>query len=83
MRTTVTIDETLYRRLEVRAGSSGRTVDDLVEDTLRDSLGIPEERAAQPASLPPLPVSKELGWVRPGVDIYDNAALRDFLDNER
>lgn len=89
MRATVTIDEGLYRRLKARAGSSGRTYD-LVEDAVRDSLGIPAAppaRTDRPRSrdLPPflarLPTFAGRGGLLPGVDLYDNAGLRDLMDD--
>jgi len=77
MRTTVTIDDQLYRELKSRAGASGRTVGALIEDAVRDSLRAPEAIARAP--LPPLPVSGS-GGLMPGVDLTDNASLRELLD---
>jgi hypothetical protein len=77
MRTTVTIDDQLYRELKSRAGASGRTVGALIEDAVRDSLQAPDQVARAP--LPPLPVSGG-GGVMPGVDLDDNVSLRELMD---
>jgi hypothetical protein len=77
MRTTVTIDDQLYRELKSRAGASGRTVGALIEDAVRDSFQAPGRTARPP--LPPLPVSGG-GGVMPGVDLDDNASLRELMD---
>jgi Ribbon-helix-helix protein, copG family len=77
MRTTVTIDDRLYRELKSRAGASGRTVGALIEDAVRDSFRAPDQVARGP--LPPLPVSGG-GGLMPGVDLDDNASLRELMD---
>ena len=38
MRTTINIDEDLYRRAKARAARSGRTVSELIEDAVRAAL---------------------------------------------
>lgn len=75
MRTTVTIDEALYRKVKERAASSGRTVSQVIGDALRESLRTrprTQERRE-------LPVSGGSG-VLPGIDLADNAAVRDAMD---
>jgi len=86
MRATVTIDDALYRQLEARAGTSGRAVEDLVEDAVRDSLRDPEVPPARTGPsradlLDRLPTFEGRGGLQPGVDIYDNAGLRDLMDD--
>jgi Ribbon-helix-helix protein, copG family len=78
MRTTVTIDDQLYRELKARAGASGRTVGALIEDAVRDSLQAPPRSARETRR--PLPVFKGKPGLMPGVDLHDNAALRELLD---
>lgn len=78
MRTTVTIDDHLYRELKSRAGASGRTVGALIEDAVRDSFQAPDQVARAP--LPPLPVFQGKPGLMPGVDLDDNAALRELMD---
>jgi hypothetical protein len=78
MRTTVTIDDHLYRELKSRAGASGRTVGALIEDAIRDSLQARHDAARTP--LPPLPVFLGQPGLMPGVDLHDNAALLTLMD---
>ncbi len=79
-RTTITIDEDLLDRIKVRAARERTTVSSMIEEELR--LG--EARRAQQESsgrgrfrLPTF----DLGEPKPGVDITDNAALRDLMDD--
>ena len=75
MRTTVTIDDALYRRVKSHAAQSGRTVGAVIEDAIRASLAgsRPKLDAVD------LPVYGGSG-VQPGVDLTSNAALRDTMD---
>ena len=76
MRTTVRIDDGLYREVKARAARSGRTVGELIEDALRASL-----HAAPAAGTPlrPLPVFGGSG-VMPGVDLTSNASIRGAME---
>ena len=38
MRTTITIDESLYRRAKARAAQTGRTVSEVIGDAVREAL---------------------------------------------
>jgi hypothetical protein len=76
MRTTVRIDDDLYRRVKSRAAQSGRTVSDVIEDALRDAL---RSRPRGGGKLPSLPVYGGSGTM-PGVDLTSNAALRELMD---
>lgn len=76
MRTTITIDDELYRRAKARAARTGQTVSQVIEDAVREALR-PHGRGAAP--LRALPVFRG-GGLRPGVDLTDNAALRDVMD---
>lgn len=76
MRTTIRIDEQLYRRVKAFAGASGRTVSEVIEDAVREALRprSPDREATA------LPVFGGSG-VLPGVDLADNAALLDAMDD--
>lgn len=76
MRTTIRIDDELYRRAKSRAASSGRTVSEVIEDAVREALR-PLSRNRDEVS--PLPSFGGSG-VLPGVDLGDSAALRDRMD---
>lgn len=77
MRTTVTIDDSLYRRVKARAAQTGRTVSDVVGDALREALR-PRSHDRQPQQLPVFGGSGLL----PGVDLTSNASLRDVMDED-
>lgn len=77
MRTTIRIEDALYRRAKTLAAKSGRTVSSVIEDAVRAGLE-PAPRTA-PAGLQELPVFGGSG-VLPGVDLSDPAALRDTMD---
>ncbi|MEI8260217.1 MAG: hypothetical protein WCG77_01780 [Actinomycetes bacterium] len=79
MRTTVTIDDTLYREARTVAAARDCTVGSVIEDALRHHLRLLHEaRDAHDQNLPELPTSP--GKPRPGISIDDNAAVRDVLD---
>lgn len=77
MRTTITIDDELYRTVKQRATRSGRTIGEIIEDALRRALD--ERNSANIEPLAPLPTYGGTG-VLPGVDLANNAALRDLMD---
>lgn len=76
MRTTIRIDDELYRTLKMRAAASGRTVAEVIEDAVRAGLARDDDGDAD---LEPLPTFEGTG-VMPGVDVHSNAALRDAMD---
>lgn len=76
MRTTIRIDETLYRRAKAKAAQTGRTVSEVIEDAVRESLRPGSRRGAAVAPLPTFGGS----GVMPGVDLNSSAALRDVMD---
>jgi hypothetical protein len=75
MRTTIRMDDELYRRVKARAAAEGRPVAEVISDAVRMAL------ARQPAaeSLPALPTYGGSG-VLPGVDLSSNASLREVMD---
>jgi plasmid stability protein len=78
MRTTIRIDDALYRATKLRAAASGRTVGELIEDALRAALA---GRPAEAATAEPLPVFGGSG-VMPGVDLADSRTINDLLDDD-
>jgi Ribbon-helix-helix protein, copG family len=76
VRTTITIDDDLYRQITSAAARSGRTVGSLIEDAVRDALAA---RDRPPGTLAPLPTFGGSGTL-PGVDLGDSAALRELMD---
>lgn len=76
MRTTIRIDDDLYRRAKTRAAREGRTVGELIEDAVRTSL---QPRRRTDRDLDELPVYGGSGLL-PGVDLDDRSALIDLMD---
>ena len=76
MRTTVRIDDDLYRRVKTHAAQTGRTVGDVIEDALRDAF---RSRPRSSSTLPHLPTYGGSGTM-PGVDLTSNVALRELMD---
>lgn len=77
MRTTVNLDDDLFREAKQAAARSGRTLGALIEDALRVTLLRTEEHGHEPVLLLTVP-----GRVRPGVDLSDNAALLELMDSD-
>lgn len=79
MRTTLVIDDDLFRDLKQAAARRGCTITSIVEDALRVALLVDEGEH----ELVDLPVAGEDGGLLPGVDIYDGRRLRALLDEGR
>jgi Ribbon-helix-helix protein, copG family len=79
MRTTLSIDDDLYRRAKAAAALQGSSVTSLIEDALRRALDTP----SAPAPVPELPVGRETGGPLPGIDLHDARALAAVLDEGR
>lgn len=77
VRTTVRIDDDLYRRVKQRAATEGRTVAAVLEDAVR--LGM-THAGATGAAAPFVTPRQGRGGLAPGVDVASNAAWRDLLD---
>ena len=76
MRTTLNIDDDIYRQVRIRAAEEGSTVTSLVEQALIELLQQPR-RARAPFRIRPL----RPGWDPvPGVDPHDNSALLDIVE---
>lgn len=78
MRTTIRIEDALYRRAKSRAAQTGQTVSEVIEDAVREALRPGNRRTGE---VEPLPVFGGSG-VLPGVDLSSNAALRERMDEE-
>lgn len=75
MRTTLILPDHVVRELKRRAARTGRTLSDVVAETLRRGLG----KEDPPSSLPPLPVL-QLG--KPLVDVANREALYRAMEDE-
>lgn len=76
MRTTIRIDEDLYRQAKAAASSEGRPVSQLIEDAVRTAL---QPRRDTPDNVEDLPVFGGSGLL-PGVDLDDRRSLLDLMD---
>ncbi len=75
MRTTVILPDDLFRRAKAKAAREGRTLTSLVEEALRANL----EPRATPRKRIKLKVDNG-GGMLVDLDLSNNAAVRDFLD---
>ena len=78
MRTTIRIDDELYRQVKALAARSGRTVAAVLEDAVRRGLAPSEPRPAGRYAVRPMGT----GGLRPGVDLSSNAAVAEALDED-
>jgi len=79
MRTTVRLDDQLIKEAKVRAAEQGITLTQLIDESLRERLADrPRRMAAEEFRLP---TYGEHG-IRPGINLDDNRALRDLMDDE-
>lgn len=79
MRTTVTIDETLYSEVKELAELDQRTVDSVVEDALRLLIGGHKSAlSGELASLPTFPGELNIPM---GIDPNSTSEILDLLDN--
>jgi hypothetical protein len=77
MRTTVRIDHQLLSEAKALAAASGRTLDSVVEDALREKLTrTPARGSDRPIKLPTF----SGGQLRSGVDLDDTASLLDLME---
>jgi hypothetical protein len=76
MRTTVTIDDQVFRDAKQQAAREGRTLGDLITEALRARLALRHARAEEPYRV----LTYGQGGPHPGIDITNNAAVRDLMD---
>ena len=77
MRTTIKIDDELLAEAKARAAASGRTLNAVVEDALREALA---RRPARVRRRKPRFPTFTGGRLLPGVDLDDSAALLDLME---
>lgn len=79
MRTTINIDDNLYREVKEVAARSGRTVAAVFEDAVRRGLSTTESPAANKYRVRAM----GRGGLRPGIDLSSNAALAEVMVDDR
>lgn len=77
VRTTIRIDDALYRVVKAKAAQSGRTVAAVLEDAVRRGLDAPVDKAHKRYAVRPL----GRRGVRANVDLSSNAAVTEILDH--
>ncbi|MDP9121850.1 MAG: ribbon-helix-helix domain-containing protein [Acidobacteriota bacterium] len=78
-RTTIRLDGDLLAEAKQRAARSGLTLTAVIEQALRESFSRrPEKAERRPVSL----TTWGEGWLRPGVDLDDSAALLELMERE-
>ncbi|HSK50918.1 MAG TPA: CopG family transcriptional regulator [Solirubrobacterales bacterium] len=80
MRTTVRLEDALMREAKVRAAEEGITLTQLIAEALRDRLAGMRGEAGTRAAVELASYGK--GGLRPGVDLSDNRAVRDLMDED-
>lgn len=78
MRTTVTIDETLYSEVKELAAREQSSVGSVIEDALR--LLLREHKFALSLELAPLPTFPGKLNLPPGIDPNSTSEILDYLD---
>ncbi len=79
MRTTLRFDDYLLRQAKAEAAHCGRSLTAFVEETLRARL-LPQLVKIKKKKIK-LP-TYNLGGTRPGVDLNNNRAVRDLIDDD-
>lgn len=74
-RTTIRLKGELLAMAKKKAAEQGRTLTALIEDAVRAEIGRPKPLSVF------IPIPKSTGGVREGVDINNNAATRDLMDD--
>jgi hypothetical protein len=79
MRTTVRLDDELIKQAKIQAAEQGITLTQLIDESLRERLST---RRPPKKSGPFRLRSYGEGGARPGVDLSDNRAVRDLMDED-
>ena len=79
MRTTVRLEDSLLREAKLRAAEQGITLTKLIDESLRERLSAqPQPQKVRRFRLR----SFGKGGIRPGVNLDDNRAVRDLMDED-
>jgi hypothetical protein len=80
MRTTIRLNDDLVKQAKMRAAEQGITLTQLIDESLRERLATrPRRMSVEPFRMP----TYGKGGTRPGVNLNDNRALRDLMDEEK
>jgi predicted transcriptional regulator len=76
MRTTIRLDDALLKEVKRFATENNQTLTSVIEEALREKLA----RRKAALERKPFKLITAKGRLRPGIDISDNAAVRDVMD---
>jgi Arc/MetJ family transcription regulator len=76
MRTTISIDDDVFRTAKQRAAAEGRTLGEFVTEALRERIVRRPRRGRTRYE----PVTFGKSGTLPGIDLTNNAAVRDLMD---
>lgn len=78
MRTTIRLDDSLFAEVKAEAARTGRTMTEVIEDALRESLARRRSGGERhrPVELPTFPGR----GLQPGVDLDSTAQLLELMD---
>ena len=79
MRTTIRIEDELLADAKALGARTGRTLTRVIEDALREALARGKASARRRIELPTFRGS----GLQPGVDLDDNAALLELMEEDR
>ncbi len=79
MKTTIQLDDQLLLEAKKHADQTGRTLNTVIEDALREALARTE--VTRPQTRVPLKTFKGRG-VQPGVDLDDTSSLLDPMERD-
>ena len=79
MKTTIQLDDQLLLEAKKHAAQTGRTLNTVIEDALREALARTE--VTRPQTRVPLKTFKGRG-VQPGVDLDDTSSLLDPMERD-
>lgn len=65
MRTTLRLDDDVYRAAKSLATAEGRSVGDVISELVRKALGPPPRRRRRPGAFPTFPVSRTAAPLTP------------------
>jgi hypothetical protein len=79
MRTTIRLEDHLLQEAKAQAARAGRSLNEFIEETVR--VALLSGGADQPAP-PPLPLYRGGRGLRAGVDLDNNAALLELMNDD-
>jgi len=77
MRTTIQLEDHLFRSAKEYAACYGTTLTKMIEDALREVLNRRQNQPTKPFQL----ITFGEGGLQPGVDLDDTAALLNLMDD--